>query len=131
MTDEMRDGGNPYSDPLARVAAYRLALEMVEDVRRDAEGMRKDAMMRDVAGQLLRAAGSVLANIAEGYARSSAADRRKFYEYALGSAREVETWYHTAGHRPAASTISHLLSIRRLLLTMMRNARENAARARH
>jgi four helix bundle protein len=112
------------------VAAYRLALEMVDEVRRDVTAMRKDVVMREVAGQLLRAAGSVSANIAEGYARTTAAERRRFYEYALGSAREVEAWYHTAGHEPSESLLSHLLSIRRLLLTMMRNAAANAARSR-
>jgi len=120
--------GEGYSDPLERVTAYRLARAMVDEVRRDVEEMRKEVVMREVAGQLLRAAGSVTANIAEGYARGTAADRRKFFEYALGSVRETEAWYHTAGKEPNADLSARLLSIRRLLLTMIRHARENAQR---
>ena len=127
MRNERR-GETPGSDPLERVTAYQLAVEMVDEVRGDVNAMRGDATLKEVASQLLRAAGSVSANIAEGYARSSARDRRKFYEYALGSAREVEAWYRTSGRAPSASLSAHLLSIRRLLLTMIRNARENAAR---
>jgi four helix bundle protein len=126
----MSTDGKGYSDPLQRVAAYRLALEMIDEVRQDAQAMKRDVVMREVAGQLLRAAGSVSANIAEGYARVSVADRRRFYEYALGSAREVDAWYRAAAQQPRAETAARLLSIRRLLLTMIRNVRENTNRAR-
>jgi four helix bundle protein len=124
-TDEGKAG---FSDPLERVTAYQLALVVADMVRRDVEEMRKDVVMREVAGQLLRAAGSVAANTAEGYARGTAADRKKFYEYALGSERETEAWYHTAGKEPSADLRARLLSIRRLLLTMIRHARENTSR---
>ena len=33
------------------------------------------------------------ANIAEGFGRPTAADRSRFYSYALGSAREARDWY--------------------------------------
>ncbi len=37
--------------------------------------------------------GSIRANIAEGYSRGTGKDRARFYEYALGSARESRDWY--------------------------------------
>ena len=46
-----------------------------------------------MAPQLYRAAGSIGATVAEGYSRSSGLDRVRFYEYALGSARETREWY--------------------------------------
>ncbi len=117
------------TDPLLRVQAYRLALEAMQDAREDTGVMRDEPAMREVAVQLVRAAGSIAANIAEGYSRGTTADRRKFYEYALGSTRECLVWYEAA---PPASLLSsridRLVSIRRLLLTMIRNSRADSAK---
>jgi four helix bundle protein len=114
-------------DPLWRVQAYRLAMDAMRDAKGDAEPLRTDASMRDAAGQLLRAAGSIAANIAEGYSRGTPADRRRFYEYALGSVRETMVWYDALPHPDSASRIERLISIRRLLLTMIRTARNSTA----
>jgi four helix bundle protein len=85
-------------DALWRRQDYRLALYAADlgwdDVRRLADERASTAM----ADQLSRALGSISANIAEGYGRSSGADRARFYEYALGSARESRDWYHKARH---------------------------------
>jgi hypothetical protein len=43
---------------------------------------------------LLRAVGSISANLEEGYNRSSGRERAHFYEYALGSTRESRGWYY-------------------------------------
>lgn len=92
--------------------------------------MRTNPFLAQVAGQLVRAVGSIAANIAEGYSRGSAPERRKFLEYALGSARESVVWYEAAGVADANSRIERLTSIRRLLLTMIRTARTDTARDR-
>ncbi len=116
------------ADPLETVQAYRLAVEAMRDARADAGKARKDIVLADIASQLLRASGSIAANIAEGYSRGTTADRRKFFEYALGSTRECLVWYETLPPASVpASRIERLISIRRLLLTMIRNARANAA----
>ena len=71
----------------------------------------------------MRAAGSIPANIAEGYSRGTLPERRKFLEYALGSARECVVWYETTAHPDKRERMERLTSIRRLLLTMIKTAR--------
>jgi four helix bundle protein len=52
--------------------------------------------MLGLSDQLYEAVGSVSANLAEGYSRGTGKDRARFYEYALGSARESRDWYFKA-----------------------------------
>ena len=112
-------------DPLWSVQAYRFSLYAVDchtfDRRANAE-LRKAAAL----DQLTRAVGSISANIAEGYSRSSIADRTRFYGYALGSTREAIAWYDSLkielGDR-VEDRLAILIQIRRLLLTTLRNAR--------
>jgi four helix bundle protein len=118
-------------DPLETVAAYRLALELAAGAFHDAGRLRRAVLTREIAAQLLTAAGSVGANIAEGYSRGTVADRKKFYEYALGSARECQVWYESCGAPIPESHLARLTSIRRLLLTMIRNARDDIDAEKH
>jgi len=132
MTPSTNDGtaSGGYQDPLERLQVYRLALEAVRIARADAVSMGRDLLLRELGGQLLRAAGSIAANVAEGYSRGTTAERRKFLEYALGSARECVVWYESASHPECRERLERLTSIRRLLLTMIRTARESTARDR-
>jgi four helix bundle protein len=74
--------------------------------------------------QLERAAASIGANIAEGYSRRSAADRARFYGYALGSTREAMVWYRSVATRLDAKILplrlAFLVQERRLLLGMLK-----------
>ena len=112
---------------LWKVQAYRLALYLGACVELDTRSLGQDGRFALTVGQLVRAAGSIGANIAEGYPRQSARDRVRFYEYALGSAAEVKVWYMSA-HRTIAGDVLEerfavLRSIARLLQTMIRSAR--------
>ena len=113
---------------LDRVTAHTLALEAAERAWDDAVTMKKEFLLRDVARQLVRAAGSIAANIADGYARRSPRDRVRFYEYALSSSEEVESWYNSGRRVLSAESLddrtARLTSIRRLLLVMIRNERQ-------
>ena len=112
---------------LESVAAYRLAVEACEEGWEDASIMKAEPLLVDAAPQLVRAIGSIAANIAEGYARRSARDRIRYYEYALGSVEESSTWYQVARRALSAETLSdrlkRLVSMRRLLLVMISNER--------
>jgi four helix bundle protein len=124
------EGGGGRSDAekgnaLQRVTAYALAAKVGDLVWEDAAAMKREPLLAEVAAQLVRAAGGIAASIAEGYARRSARDRIRYYEYALGSTNESESWYRT-GRRlllPDAydDRVDCLTSIRRLLLVMIRN----------
>ncbi len=118
--DDVRSG-----DPLWTVQAYRMSVYAIACHTFDR--VRSPAMTKAPAlDQLTRALGSVAANIAEGYSRSSIADRVRFYGYALGSTREAIAWYDTLAME-LGETVAHrqriLVQIRRLLLTTVRNAR--------
>ena len=72
---------------------YQLAKELLEPAFEDAEVLRAHPITEEIAGQLYKAAGSIVANIREGYYRSSGKDRARIFEYALGSAGECVEWY--------------------------------------
>ena len=107
--------------------AYTIARRLAGEAWGDTQGMIGDPRLTEVAAQLVRAIGSVGAQIAEGYSRRSRADRIRFYEYALGSTEEAITWYETARPVLDASVLearlAGLVSIRRLLLVMIGNER--------
>lgn len=87
------------NDALWRMRVYRLSLLVCDLGWDDVSALYRDARTQSLAGQLYRALGSIGANIAEGYSRGSGKDRARFYEYALGSARESRDWYFKARRR--------------------------------
>jgi four helix bundle protein len=99
------------SDPLWKMTAYRLALFTFEISWHDVSQLAKDNRTLGMANQLYRAIGSIAANIAEGYSRSTGKDRARFYEYALGSAREARVWYSGAQPILGEEVIRHRLDI--------------------
>ncbi len=111
------------SDAVWKMQAYRLALYAVDLGWEDVTKLARDRRTMSLADQLYRALGSISANLAEGYSRSSHRDRARFYEYALGSAREGRDWYfkarHALGEAIIRERISLLTKIIRLLLTMI------------
>jgi four helix bundle protein len=115
------------SGALGKVRAYLLAIAAGERAWEDATAMKGEPLLVEVAPQLVRATGSIAANIAEGYAKRSGRDRIRFYEYALGSNAEAQSWYRTARRGIPAELcderLTRLTSIRRLLLVMIRNER--------
>jgi four helix bundle protein len=118
-------------DPIWSVRAYRLALYAIDchGCDRQTNAAFPKAPEFD---QLSRAIGSTAANIAEGYSKSSIADRNRFYEYALGSAREAIAWYDAVRFELGAHTDDRqatLIQVRRLLLTMLRTSRTDEMRS--
>ena len=76
-----------------------------------------------LSDQLYRSIGSVSANLAEGYSRGTNRDRARFYEYALGSAREGRDWYYKGRFVLGQVVVNHrialLTQVIRLLLKMV------------
>lgn len=103
--------------------AYQLAREVMSDVWGDAEKLSHHVVTRQMSGQLYAAVGSILANLGEGYSRSSGRDRARIFEYALGSVRESMMWYHGAkpllGPETVQKRLDKLEEIRRLLLAII------------
>ena len=114
------------NDTIFRVQAFRLASFVAECVARDCTSLADDPRFAKVVPQLLRAAASVSANIAEGYPRHSPRDRARYYEYALGSTAETKSWYLSLRTALPPGTIDErfavLTSITRLLRTMIRSS---------
>jgi four helix bundle protein len=118
-------------DSLWKMEAYRLALFAADLGWYDVTKLAGDRRTLDLAGQLYRAIGSIEANISEGYSRGSGRDRARFYQYALGSARESRGWYckgrYVLGETVAMHRIQLLTHITRLLLVMVPNQRAYGA----
>ncbi|NPA90058.1 MAG: four helix bundle protein [Chloroflexi bacterium] len=115
------------SDSLWRVRAYRLSLYMADAVREDVDVLSKRPLLRGLVHQLYRAVNSIGANIAEGYSHVSGRERAKFYEYALGSAREARDWYYKSRHDLSKETVQARMAILdeiiRLLIVMVSQQR--------
>ena len=110
-------------DTLWKMELYRTALFLGDLAWHDSRKLTKQPQTRSLADQLFRAVGSISANIAEGYSRSSGKDQARFYEYSLGSARESRDWYFKARHVLGTDVTDHRLdlltqTIRQLLRTI-------------
>lgn len=110
-------------DSLWKMKCYRLALFASDIGWPDVTTLAQDKRTIVLSSQLCRSLGSISANIAEGYSRSSSKDRARFYEYALGSARETRDWYYKGRHVLDQAVVEHryalFTGIIRLLLTMV------------
>ncbi len=109
------------TDPLWKMQLYRQALFAGELAWHDCDILRKQAASRAIADQLIRSAGSVSANIAEGYSRSGGKDRARFYEFAMGSARETRDWYYKAKHILNPDVIEHRMQLQSEIVRQLLN----------
>lgn len=111
------------ADVLWKINAYRFSLLLCDLGWYDVTNLIKDKRTMSLSDQLYRALGSICANIEEGYSRGSNRDRVRFYEYALGSARESRGWYYRGREILKDIVVQHRLGllthIIRLLLTMI------------
>jgi len=114
-------------DVLWKMRAYRLALFLGDLAWSDVTKLAADPRTLALSDQLYRAVGSIGANIAEGYSRSSGKDRARFLEYSLGSARESRDWYYKGRHVLGDTVVTHRINvitqIIRLLLTYIPDQR--------
>ena len=119
-------------DPVWEFAAYPKALLLADLAWEDCGKLLDDARGKAIAGQLIRSAGSVSANIDEGFGRGiDRAEYVQFLRFALGSARESRSWYFKARELLAEEVVRHRMDlcgeIVALLVTAIKN-RKNALR---
>ncbi len=119
-------------DSVWQVRAYRFALFLADLAWHDASRLMSDKRSLGIVDQLVRAVGSISANIEEGYSKGTGRDRARFYEYALGSARESRGWYYKGRHVIGEPVVSHrmqlLTEVIKLLLTMVPDQRHSQLR---
>jgi len=97
-------------EPLWGYQAYPKALFLYDLAWFDCEWLLRDPRGRAIAEQLIRSAGSICANIEEGYGRGFGRDYARFLGFALGSTREAKGWYFRARHILPAEVIQHRLA---------------------
>jgi len=98
-------------DSLWKMKAYRLGLFASDLAWHDAARLMRSSRTKGLADQLYRAAGNISSNFAEGYSRNTGKDRARFYEYALGSAREVRDWYFKGRHALGKPVVDHRIEL--------------------
>jgi four helix bundle protein len=81
-----------------KLQVYRLSEELADEVWALVSGWNSLAA-QNVGWQLVRAADSIGANIAEGCGRGSYQDNRRFIRMARGSLFETRHWLRRAYHR--------------------------------
>ncbi|MCI0574806.1 MAG: four helix bundle protein [Chloroflexi bacterium] len=98
-------------DRLWGFETYRKALFLADLAWLDGEKLLADPRGRGIAWQLIDSAGSVAANIEEGFGRGFGKDYARFLRISLGSARETRGWYYRGRHVFEPLLIDHRLQL--------------------
>ena len=99
-------------DPIWKFEAYPKALLLFDLVWEDSEKLIRDTRGREIAKQIVRSAGSVSANIDEGFGRGiDRGEYMQFLRYALGSARETRSWYYKSRHLLTEEVVQHRMDL--------------------
>ena len=77
---------------MRKFKTYQLAIQFYRN-------SRKLSLREPLKNQFHRASLSIVLNLAEGSAKSTPKDRRKFYRISLGSLREVQAILDIIGHQ--------------------------------
>ena len=100
------------AEPEWRFYAYPKALFLYDLVWEDCGKLVRDLRGKAVAQQIVRSAGSISANIEEGYGRGIGTKAYLYFlRVAIGSARETKGWYFRARHLLSADVLEHRLAL--------------------
>lgn len=99
------------NDRLWTLISYRLSLFISDLAWHDVSKLVSEQRTRSLSDQLYRAVGSIGANLAEGYSYSTSGNRARFFEYALGSARESREWYYRGRYVLGPQVAEHRLNL--------------------
>lgn len=98
-------------DPLWGLDVYRLGFFIADITWDDTEILFKNPITRNASDQIRRSLDSISANIAEGYSRSTGKDRARYFEYALGEAREARDRYYKTRRVLKPEVVLHRMKI--------------------
>lgn len=105
-------------DPLWTFDVYK-TLFLCDLVWEDCGRLLNDPRGRAIAEQLIRSAGSICANIEEGYGRGYGKEYSYFLRVSIGSARESRGWYYR-GRRPLpADVVMHRITLLDEIIAML------------
>jgi len=106
-------------DPLWNFQVYPKALYVYDRAWEDCEHLLKDPRGRAVANQLIRSAGSICANIEEGYGRGYGKEYSYFLRVSMGSARESRGWYYRGRRLLPTDVLSHRIALLDEIIAML------------
>lgn len=90
---------------------YPQALFLYDLMWQDSQRLLKDVRGRAITEQLVRSAGSICANIEEGFGRGFGAEYAYFPRVSLGSARETRGWYYRARQLLSPPVLDHRMNL--------------------
>lgn len=99
------------SEPIWAFIGYRKSLFLYDLAWEDCEQLLKDERGKAIAHQLIRAAGSISANVEEGHGRGYGNERNWFFRVAIGSARESKGWYWRGRNLLSPEVFDHRLAL--------------------
>ena len=112
-----------------KLDVYQIALKLLEEVYNATRLFPKEELFV-LTAQLRRSAISVCSNVAEGAARISRAEKKRFYEIARSSVVEIDTQFEIAllqqyvKKEQIRELEMHLESVFRMLSKMIENIRQ-------
>ena len=107
------------NDPIWKTPAYRYGLWIADLAEADMAPLLKNPETREMADQLVRAARSISANLAEGYGRTTGPERAKYYDYAYSSDRECTDWYYKARKFLEPDSLNHRFELLRRIVRIL------------
>jgi four helix bundle protein len=105
VTPEIKNG------PVWKFYGYRKALFLHDLVWTDCEYWQKERRGWAIVEQIVRSAGSISANVEEGFGRGFGRDHARFLKIALGSARETQGWYWRGRKLLPADVYQHRIAL--------------------
>ncbi len=106
-------------DPLWGFQVYPKTLFLYELVWQDCDHLMRDRRGRAIAEQLVRSAGSVCANLEEGFGRGYGKEYAFFLRVSMGSARESRGWYYRAQYLLPPDVVAHRMSLLDEIIAML------------
>lgn len=108
------------SDSLWNYVGYQKALFLHDLAWFDCELLMQDPRGQANTSQLLRSAGSVSANIEEGYSKGFGNDYARYLTIALGSARETRGWYWRSRRALSAPVLEHRFALLKEIIALLK-----------